>query len=162
MRFVVPLVLLAAAVAPSLAHAGAAERRVAADVYRELMPPAMYPPYVEFVLKVMMDSAAQEGRPFPANRLDDLRKATAQALPYEDIVDAAASTIEARFSAAELKELLPFLRSPTGKKLIALQELLQREAGPKLQQLAVARLTVILQREGLLPPLEPKAAAPKK
>jgi uncharacterized protein len=153
-----PRVLLSAALAalsllivPAASFAGAEEKTLALELVKLVTPREVYRDMLKQMTDNMMQAMqARGGAPTP-DKTDKLVAALEDAMPYDELVQWTAEIYSARFSSAELKELLKFYKTPLGKKLAKSLPEIMGETGKKVGSVIPQRLPEALKKHGLAP-----------
>ena len=131
------------------ASAGEAEKKLAVDLTHLVMPKDSYLSMIDQMSTNMMTSMQQSGAKVSAKDTEKVKAAVAEVLPYEEMVQWNAEIYSARFSASELKELINFYSTPTGKKIARLLPEITGEVGKKLGPILTQRLPAALKKQGI-------------
>ena len=149
------LVLLLAGAEPSANHPELAEQRALALQLVELVQPeSSYRAGLQQMMDQMLPSleaqARASGKPLPADTRQRMNAVLLEVVPYPEMKQWSAEIYAQRFTAAELKQLLTFYRTPVGRKLASKLPEIMGEAGKKVSEVIPQRLPAALKRHGLL------------
>ena len=145
-------VVVAAAASPS-ATPSAEQKALAAELVRLVQSKETY--HDSLVLMTQQVSAAlaaqarAQGTSLPPDFADRVMSAAMEVAPYDEVVSWAADVYARRFTAPELKDMLGFYRTPTGRKLAKLLPEIMGEVGKKVGGWMAERMPEALRRHGL-------------
>jgi uncharacterized protein len=114
------------------------------EAYRDSM--AMMSQQVSAALAAQ---ARAQGSQLPPDFADRVLRATMEVAPYDEMVAWSADVYAQRFTVSELKDLVAFYRTPTGRKVARLLPEIMGEVGKKVGQLLPERMPEALRRQGL-------------
>jgi len=143
------LALLAAA--PMSALAGPAELKAATELVRLVTPKEAYDDMMVQMTNGMMQSLVAQGQKVPPDAQVKIQKAVGEVLPYDEMIAWSAEVYAARFTAAELKDLIKFYKTPLGQKLAKALPDIMGEVGKKMATILPERMPGALKRAGLTP-----------
>lgn len=123
------------------AFAGEAETKVAMEVTRLVLPAESYNQMVEQMVEGMFAAVSPE-----AEKKTQLLKMMKEILPYEQVVKLNAELYGKHFSIEELKDLLAFYKTPTGKKLAKVLPVISGEAARTTAQWLPERLPAAMKK----------------
>ena len=149
----VALALAVLALAASFpASAGEAERKVAIELSRMLMPKVVYQRMVsQMETQILAGIKTKDGSPMPAELVEKVTAAVLDVLPYEELVAWSADFYQSRFSLEELGELTRFYQTPLGQKMTRMFPEIGAETGKLVARLLPERLPAAFKRHGLGP-----------
>jgi len=93
--------------------------------------------------------ARAQGGSLPADFADRVLRATMEVAPYDEMVTWSADVYAQRFTVPELKDMIAFYRTPTGRKVARLLPEIMGEVGKKVGQLLPERMPEALRHQGL-------------
>jgi hypothetical protein len=120
------------------------------DFGKSLFPPADYERMMDILSETL--AATVQPRPgykVPANRLQTVRAAAKEAVPYKDVVKWCGEVFARHFSKRELEEIATFFRSPTGRKYDESLPAMRQEMNAMTGRLIEERIRAGLKRRGL-------------
>jgi hypothetical protein len=146
---IVPALALLLAAAPRAAHAGEAETKAAQELVRLITPKPAYDDMLRQLTNNLIATSMAPAAGAPADMNERIIKAMTEAMPYEDMMTWTAEVYAKRFTAAELKELSKFYRTPLGAKVAKSLPEIMGEVGRKTGEILAKRLPAALDRAGL-------------
>ena len=139
------------AASTTVAAKDAPSRKEVGALIDVVLPEDVYKASLAQMGEQLLPILRQQNPNMPADAAEKIKKAMIEALPYADLKDINIDAYTSRFSPAEIKELIAFYNTPTGKKVARSQPEMQAEMQKKLGTLAQPRLPVALKKYGLLP-----------
>jgi hypothetical protein len=129
----------------------AQQHAAAEQLCRLLCTPACYEKSLDRGSDLLIENLARSGHPVPSDKRSAVRNAVGETTSYQEMVNQTATVLAARFSLAELKELVGFYGSLAGQRAMQLPELLN-SSGLELGQLIARRIAPKLRQIGLTLP----------
>ena len=143
------VLLLGADPAPS-----AEQRAVALQLVELVQPESSYRAGLQQMMDQMVPSleakARATGKPLPPDYKQRMNAALLDVMPYAEMKQWSADIYAKRFTAAELKQMVAFYRTPVGRKVAAKLPEIMGEVGKKITVVVPERLPGALKRHGLL------------
>ncbi len=131
--------------------AAEADRKVTMELVQMVTPQETYQAMIAQMSKQMLASMAQSGAKVPPDTDVKMGKAVVEALPYADLANWTVDVYAARFSTEEIRQLIAFYKTPTGKKAARLLPEISGEVGQKMGPILMQRLPVAMKKVGLTP-----------
>lgn len=131
------------------ARAGEAERKLALELTRLVMPKEAHNAVIDQTVGNLMTSIQQTGAKLSTKDAGKLKSIIREVMPYEELVQFNVDIYASKFTADELKELIKFYNTPVGKKAAKLLPEISGEVGRKVGALLVERLPAALKKAGL-------------
>jgi uncharacterized protein len=149
--FAVALALVAALslVVLRSASAGETERKLAVELTQMVVSKDGYLAMLDQMSTNMMAAMQQSGAKVAPGDAAKVKAAVADILPYEEVVKWNAEIYSAKFTADELRDLIKFYSTPTGKKIARLLPEITGEVGKKVGPLVAQRLPAALKKHGI-------------
>jgi hypothetical protein len=138
---------LAASVFSPAARAQDAEKALALELTKTVLPQSAYDAMLGEMLKNMGAMLPQQD----AATMKKLEAALREVLPYQEMTRWNAELYGARFTSAELTELIKFYRTPLGIKLARALPEISGQAAKKAAEVLPGRLPAALKKHGLAP-----------
>ncbi len=98
----------------------------------------------------------------PADFTQRVRHEVEAILPYPELVQLEAAQLATNFSDAELKQLLPFYRSPLGQKSVRAMPLVGQAVNARMRHRLDQKMPEAMQKLAKLVERDPAASAPPK
>jgi hypothetical protein len=151
-RCVLVLVMAAWGVAGVGGRARAdADPKVTMDLAKLVTPPETYQAMIEQMSKQMIASMRQSGAQLPVDVDSKLGQAVMEALPYDELMTWTVEVYAPRFTTDEIRQLIAFYNTPTGKKAAKLLPEISGEVGKKMGPIITQRLPAAMKKVGLTP-----------
>lgn len=156
--------LLAACLLPAAAWAGEPSGP-SGELAALLVPKTTWTAFVDALARELQASL-ESPHPgakveYPADFSARVRKEVEGALPYETLLGFQAKELAASFTEQELRELLAFHRSPTGRKALESLPAMQQRVAAQTQQLMATKGPAIMERLTKLAKIPESAKAAK-
>lgn len=130
------------------------QRALALQIVELVQPEPTYRAGLQQMIDQMLPSveaqARASGKPLPADFRQRMNAAVLEVIPYAEMKQWSAEIYARRFTAAELRELLAFYRTPVGRKLASKLPEIMGEVGKKMNTVLPERLPAALRRHGLV------------
>jgi len=131
------------------------QRALATELVQLVQSEATYRATLDRMTEQMMPTMEAQskanGKPLP----DDFRKrfkaVLLEVVPYQELVEWSSGLYAERFTAAELRDLIAFYKTPLGQKISLILPEMMGEVGRKTAAIMPGRLPAALRRHGLLP-----------
>jgi hypothetical protein len=154
--FLFRCVLLLAMTAAGLGGLGGraradADANVTMDLVKLVTPLETYQAMIEQMSKQMLASMRQSGVQLPPDVESKLGKAVMEALPYDELTGWTVEVYAPRFTTDEIRQLIAFYNTPTGKKAAKLLPEISGEVGKKMGPVITQRLPAAMKKVGLTP-----------
>lgn len=143
------LVVCVATLSPA-ALAGPAEQKLALELTRLTVPEDNYNAMIDQMMTSMVASmTGASGQTIDAPTLEKLKLVVRECVPYDEMLQWNAEIYGARFTSAELGDLIAFYKTPTGQKAAALMPEISAEVGTKLGPVLMQRMPAAMKKHGL-------------
>jgi hypothetical protein len=140
------LCLASSAFAPAT-RAGEPEKALAMELTKTVLPQSAYDAMIGEMLKNMGAMLPEQD----AQTMQKMQAALREVLPYEEMTRWNAELYGARFTSAELTDLIKFYRTPLGIKLARVLPEISGQAAKKAAEVLPGRLPAALKKHGLAP-----------
>ncbi len=151
MRLSLIAALLFTLCAPVVASAQDDPKAVAMELMQLVTPESTYEATIAQMATQMSGAMRAQGAALPADFEQKMPLVVKEAMPYAEMMSWSAELYAARFSVAELRELIAFYKTPTGAKLAAALPSLMGDVGKKVGTTLPTRLPTLMKKHGLIP-----------
>lgn len=128
-----------------------ADPKVTMELVQMVTPRETYQAMLAQLTKQMLGSMQQSGAKPPPDAENKMNKAILEAVPYDDLTAWTVEIYGSRFSTDEIRQLIGFYKTPTGKKAARLLPEISGEVGKKMGPILMQRLPAAMKKVGLTP-----------
>ena len=128
-----------------------ADANVTMNLAKLVTPLETYQAMIGQMSTQMLASMRQSGVQLPPDVESKLGAAVMEALPYDEIMNWTVEVYAPRFTTDEIRQLIAFYNTPTGKKAAKLLPEISGEVGKKMGPIITQRLPAAMKKVGLTP-----------
>jgi hypothetical protein len=128
-----------------------ADPKLTMELVKLVTPAETYQAILQQTSRQLLASMQQSGVPLPPDIDSKLVQAVMEALPYDELTSWTVEVYAPRFTSDEIRELIAFYNTPTGKKVATLVPEISGEVGKKMGPVITQRLPAAMKKVGLIP-----------